>query len=153
MLDVKLKDPAYRARWVNFKNNEGGNYDMFKSIGFENCTVDDIDQDRTPIGDSIKKQDGALKYYDVILMKVNTLRLMQAYKANIQESLQRVGRFSEAAKAEAQRMFKDSVGEDILNELKKHGHKVEFYISTKEDEDRDNENARRRGAQSSQIGV
>src|SRR5437762_8459450 len=35
MLEVKPKDPAFRFRWVNFKNNEGGNYDMFKSVGFE----------------------------------------------------------------------------------------------------------------------
>jgi hypothetical protein len=146
MLDVKPRDPAYRFRWVNFKNNEGGNYDMFKSVGFENATVDDIDQKRTPLGDSIKKQDGTLKYYDVILMKISTIRLMSCYKANIQESLERVGRFNEKAKKEAQRMFREDVGDDILNELKKHGHNVEFYVHTKEDEDRDNRNASRHNA-------
>jgi hypothetical protein len=131
MLDIKLKDPAFRPRWVNFKNNEGGNYQMFKAIGFENAAVEDVDQDKTPLGENILKDDHTIKFYDVILMKVNTLRLMQAYKANVVKSLNMVGRWSDAAIKEAKRTFNNEVSPDIIAAMKQQGLSVDFYIPDK----------------------
>jgi len=127
MLQVKAKDPAIRFRWVNFKNNEGGNYQMFKSIGFVNAVVEDVDLQTTPLSEYIVHEDGAIKYFDVILMKINVMRLMQAYKANIQKSLTMVGRWSENAKREAERTFRRDVSPDMLELLKQKGLQVEFF--------------------------
>lgn len=133
MLQVAAKDSSIRFRWVNFKNNEGGNYQMFKSIGFTNAAIEDVDQIKTPLGDNIIKDDGSIKYYDVILMKVNVIRLMQAYKANMEKSLRQVGRWSENAKREAERTFNRSVSPDILAQMKQAGLNVEFFVPTKGD--------------------
>lgn len=133
MLEVKLKDPAYRPRWVNFKNNEGGNYQMFKAIGFENATADDVDQVATPLGENLIREDHTIKFYDVILMKVNTIRLMQAYKANVVKSLNMVGRWSDAALKEAKRTFNNDVSQDLVRAMKQQGLSVDFYIPSKDE--------------------
>ena len=137
LLNVKLRDPEYRPRWVNWKNNDGSNYSMFKSIGFVNARLEDVDQTQTPIGDHIVQEDGTIKYFDVILMKVNTIRLMQAYKANIQRSLQMVGRWSQSAIKAAKDSLANDVSPDMLEALKRAGHTVEFYAPSQEELNKD----------------
>lgn len=136
LLQVKPKEGAIRFRWVNYKNEEGGNYDKFKAIGFENATVDDVHPD-TPIGDTLVKDGNTIKYYDVILMKINTIRLMSAYKANILKSLDMVGRSPERALNESRRIFNNEVSPDMLAAMKAAGHTVDFYIPDKEELDKD----------------
>lgn len=143
MLHMKPKDPEVRFRWVNWKSNEGSNYQMFKSIGFKNAVVADINQNVTPVGDNLLQDGDNIKYHDVILMKVNVLRLMQAYKANIQRSLQMVGRWSENALQEARRTFRNEVSPALLAQMKEQGLNVEFYTpSAKEQKDDEEREAR-----------
>lgn len=128
MLQIKPKEANIRFRWVNFKNNEGGNYGMFKAIGFTNATPDDVDGE---IGEHLRKEDGTIKWWDVILMKVNVITLMSAYKKNIQRSLHQVGRWDKGALEEAKKTFANSCSADALQALKQAGLNVEFYVPNK----------------------
>jgi hypothetical protein len=127
MLQVVPKDGNIRFRWVNWKNYEGGNYAMFKAIGFENAVPADIKGD---FSDHLKKEDGTIKWFDVILMKVNVLILMGVYKKNIMRALQQVGRWQPQAIAQARRTLENEVGSDVLEQMKKQDLTVEFYAPT-----------------------
>lgn len=127
MLQVKPKDPAIRFRWVNFKNYEGGNYSMFKAIGFENAKPEDCDG---TLSEHLVKEDGSIKWFDVILMKVPTIHLMGIYKKNIIKALMKVGRWQSEAIAQAKRTLEHDVGSDVLNALRKQDKRIEFYAPT-----------------------
>jgi len=124
MLQVKPKDGSLRFRWVNYRNYEGGNYAMFKAIGFTNATPEDVEGG---VSDNLLKEDGTVKWFDVILMKVDVLRLMGIYKKNIIRSLEQVGRWQPQAVAQAKRTLENEVGSDVLQAMRKAGHNVEFY--------------------------
>lgn len=127
LMDIKPKDPALRFRWVNFKNNEGSNYSLFKAMGFENVKPEDIDGE---YAESFLKEDGTIKYYDVIAMKINVLVLMARYKRNIMRSMVQVGQWDKTAIAEAQKTFANNCSNDLLAALKRAGMKIEFYAPT-----------------------
>jgi len=104
ILNPKPKDPAIRFRWANYKNAVAGNLGRLKSLGFEVAHVDDVDMAKSHIDESMI--DGTqIKYYDVILMKVGTIRLMSLYKANIIKSVSKLARIKKQGIAEAQRTF------------------------------------------------
>jgi hypothetical protein len=136
MLQVKPKDPGTRFRWVNYKNYEGGNYAMFKAIGFSNAMPADVDG---PISEHlIKSEDGTIRWFDVMLMKVSVIQLMGVYKKNIIRALQMVGRWQPQAISQAKRTLENEVGSDVLQMLKDKGLTVEFYApSQKEMADQD----------------
>lgn len=135
MLQVTPKSGEIRFRWVNFKNYEGGNYAMFKAIGFENAKPEDVKGD---LSVHLLKEDGTIKWFDVILMKVGTLHLMGIYKKNIIKALMKVGRWQTEAIAQAKRTLEHDVGSDVLNALRKQDKKIEFYApSVKEMGDQD----------------
>lgn len=127
MLQVAPKDPGIRFRWVNFKNYEGGNYAMFKAIGFQNAVPADV---AGSLSEHLMKEDGTIKWFDVILMKVNVLHLMGIYKKNIIKALMKVGRWQPEAIAQAKRTLEHDVGSDVLAALRKQGKNVEFYAPT-----------------------
>jgi hypothetical protein len=124
MLQLRPKDGGIRFRWVNYKNYEGGNYDMFKAIGFTNASTADVEG---PVQDSLLKEDGTIKWFDVILMKVDLLRIMGVYKKNIIRSLEMVGRWQKTAIAQARRTIENEAGSDIWEQLKSRNQTVEFY--------------------------
>jgi hypothetical protein len=135
MLQVKPRDGNIRFRWVNFKNYEGGNYAMFKAIGFSNAKPEDVEG---PLSEHLLKEDGTIKWFDVVLMKVPVLHLMGIYKKNIIKALMKVGRWQTEAIAQAKRTLEHDVGSDVLNALRKQDKKIEFYAPTvKEMEDQD----------------
>lgn len=127
ILQVKPKDASLRFRWVNFKNEEGGNYQKFKAIGYANATTEDVSE-ATPIGENLLIDGTTIKFYDVILMKIGVIRLMQAYKANIFKSLAMVGRSPERALKEARRVWNNEVSPDMVKAMKDQGLTVDFYI-------------------------
>lgn len=127
MLQVTPKDGAIRFRWVNFKNYEGGNYAMFKAIGFQNARPEDV---KGNLSEHLLKEDGTIKWFDVILMKVPTLHLMGIYKKNIIKALMKVGRWQTEAIAQAKRTLEHDVGSDVLNALRKQDKRIEFYAPT-----------------------
>lgn len=127
MLQVEPKDGAIRFRWVNFKNYEGGNYAMFKALGFENTKPEDV---KGELSVHLLKEDGTIKWFDVILMKVPTLHLMGIYKKNIIKALMKVGRWQTEAIAQAKRTLDHDVGSDVLRALQKQGKNIEFYAPT-----------------------
>lgn len=127
MLQVTPKDGNVRFRWVNFKNYEGGNYAMFKAIGFENARPEDV---KGELSQHLLKEDGSIKWFDVILMKVPVLHLMGIYKKNIIKALMKVGRWQTEAIAQAKRTLEHDVGSDVLNALRKQDKRIEFYAPT-----------------------
>ena len=127
MLQVKPKDGNVRFRWVNFKNYEGGNYAMFKAIGFQNAKPEDVEGE---VSEHLLKEDGTIKWFDVVLMKVPVLHLMGIYKKNIIKALMKVGRWQTEAIAQAKRTLDHEVGSDVLNALRKQGKQIEFYAPT-----------------------
>lgn len=138
LLQIKPKDPAIRFRWVNFKNEEGGNLQKFKATGWTNATVDDI-HESTPVGENLVLDGTTIKFYDVMLMKIGTIRLMQAYKANMLKAMQMVGRSPERALNEAKRMFNNDCSPDMISAMKKAGLSVDFYTPNKEETEKDME--------------
>lgn len=78
-MQVKPKDPDIVFRWVNWKHDGGAWYHSRKAIGFVDAVADDVDG---PIPSELTDV-GQIKHHDVILMKINKLRLYQAYKANM----------------------------------------------------------------------
>lgn len=89
MLDIRMKDPAYRPRWVNFKARGGARFDEAVAQGFIKVT-----EPREVVGLNTHlmiHKDG-IKYHDVILMKIQTEKLFGAYKYNVIRSAQMVSR-------------------------------------------------------------
>jgi len=127
MLQVQPKDGNIRFRWVNFKNYEGGNYAMFKALGFQNAVPADV---AGGLSEHLLKEDGTIKWFDVVLMKVPVLHLMGIYKKNIIKALMKVGRWQTEAIAQAKRTLDHDVGSDVLNALRKQGKNIEFYAPT-----------------------
>jgi len=108
ILDPKPKDKALRFRWANYKNYVGGNLGKYLAIGFQVASLDDIDQKRTPIDPSMV--DGTqIKWYDVILLKINVIRLMELYKTNIIKSINKLERTKAKGLAEATRQFQSDI--------------------------------------------
>jgi hypothetical protein len=111
--DPKPKDPAIRFRWVNFVNWVQGNLQRFIALGFECATPDDVDQVRTPLAD-IMVQGTQIKQYDVVLMKVNVLKLMALYKRTVLSSLNKLDLVNSGKMglATAQQTFMDDLSSD-----------------------------------------
>jgi hypothetical protein len=111
--DPKPIDPAVRFRWVNFVNWVQGNLHRFMALGFECASPDDVDQVRTPLADNMI-QGTQIKQYDVVLMKINVLKLMALYKRTVLSSLSKLdlvnsGKMGLAA---AQQTFIDDLSSD-----------------------------------------
>jgi hypothetical protein len=125
MLQLSPKDPGTRFRWVNYKNYEGGNYAFFKAIGFSNAAPQDVKGEVSE--HLIKSEDGTIKWFDVMLMKIPVLILMGIYKKNQIRALEMVGRWQPTAIAQARRTLQNEIGSDVLEALRKQGKNVEFY--------------------------
>lgn len=124
--DPKPKDPAIRFRWVNCVNALQSNMQRFLALGFVPATPDDVDQEKTPLADSMI-QGTQIKQYDVILMKINVMALMSLYKKNIQDSAFKLdsvtsGRMAEAAAGQA--------FSDLINSEQQNGVMNRYRVST-----------------------
>jgi hypothetical protein len=108
ILNPKPKDPAIRFKWANYKNAVAGNLGRLKSLGFEVAHIDDVDLSKSHIDPSMI-EGTQVKYYDVILLKIGTMRLMSLYKANILKSISKLARMKEKGIKEAENDFKTSV--------------------------------------------
>lgn len=135
VLSPKPKDKTIRFRWANYKNFVAGNLGKYLAIGFQPASIDDIDQSKTPIDPSMI--DGTqIKYYDVVLLKINVIRLMELYKTNILKSVNKLVKAKEKGLAEATRQFQNDVSASpgasaAYNHYKQVLHKepVEFYAA------------------------
>lgn len=107
-LHLKFKDKTLRGRWANCKNYVQGNLHRFLQLGYKIAEVADIDETQTPV--DISMIDGTqIKYHDVILLKIDVIRLMELYKAGILKSQDRLVRAREKGLAQAQVEFKNFV--------------------------------------------
>lgn len=141
IMSLKPIDPLIRFRWVNFKDSSGGNMHKYQALGFTQATPDDVDQKVTPICESCI-QGTQIKYIDVMLMKINVVKLMSRYKANILEATGRLKNYQESGRSAAQTAFDNLIyngvsdaninkGESLRNvmrRMKQAGHNIEFFI-------------------------
>src|SRR5580692_9066359 len=103
--DPRPKDPSVRFRWVNCVNALQSNMQRYLALGFVTASPDDVDQEKTPLAETMI-QGAQIRQYDVVLMKINVLKLMALYKRNNEVSaykldMARTGRTGQAA-AEAE---------------------------------------------------
>jgi hypothetical protein len=108
MLNLKPKDKTIRFRWANFKNYVAGNLSRYFSLGYSIASIDDVDIQRTPVDPSMI-EGTQVKYYDIVLIKIPVIRLMELYKANIVKAANRLIKSRERGIREAQRAFVNEV--------------------------------------------
>jgi hypothetical protein len=89
MLAVKPKDPHIMFRWVNYKSEEGSRVTRYQSMGFDIAAKEDIDG---PLPMELKQGAIGIVCYDVVLMKIDKMRLLGAYEYNLQKSQRMVSR-------------------------------------------------------------
>lgn len=104
MLAPKPKDPGIRFRWANNRNYVAGNLGKYIALGFELARLDDVDEKRTPVDPSMVKGT-QIEWYDVVLLKINVIRLMELYKKNIISAVGKLQKAKEKGLAEANRQF------------------------------------------------
>lgn len=104
MLNLKPKDKTLRFRWGNCKNFVAGNLARYIALGYRMADIDDVDQSKVAVDPSMI-EGTQVKYYDIILLKIPVIRLMELYKANIIKSVNRLARFKERGIKEANRQF------------------------------------------------
>lgn len=110
VLNPKPKDKSIRFRWANCKNYVAGNLGKYLAIGFQVASIDDVDQKKTPIDPSMI-EGSQIKFYDVILLKINVVQLMGLYKRNILRSVDKLTKAKEKGLAEATRQFQAGVSD------------------------------------------
>lgn len=104
--DPRPIDPTIRFRWVNYVNALQSNMQRFLALGFVLTTPADVDQVKTPLADTMINGT-QIKQYDVVLMKINVLKLMALYKHNMMVSANKLDMIREGGKALAQQSFND----------------------------------------------
>lgn len=109
--DPRPIDPTIRFRWVNCVNALQSNMQRFLALGFILATPADVDQVKTPLADTMI-QGTQIKQYDVVLMKINVLKLMALYKRNMEISANKLDMIRDGGKALAQQSFNDLVGSE-----------------------------------------
>jgi hypothetical protein len=108
MLDLKPKDKSMRFRWANYKNFVAGNLARYYALGYQVASIEDVDVERTPVDPSMI-EGTQVKYYDIMLIKIPVMRLMQLYKSNILRSVNRLIKNKERGLKEANRQFATSL--------------------------------------------
>lgn len=111
MLNPKPKDKSMRFRWANYKNHVAGNLGKYLALGFTYATPEDVDQSKMKLDPSLI-EGTHVQYYDIVLLKIPVLRLMQLYKSNIIRSLMKLGRSAQRGVAEANRQFAADLSTD-----------------------------------------
>lgn len=106
-LNPKFKDKTLRGRWANSKNFVAGNLHRFLSLGFQIASVDDIESDI----DSSLVNGTTMQYHDVILLKINVIRLMELYKSGVMKAYDRLENATQKGLSEANRQFASSLSE------------------------------------------
>ena len=132
ILDLKPKDPTYVFRWVHLKGYDGQNYAIRKSQGFIDARPEDVEGYKVDDPDGVLPTgtvvDGRIMYIDVVLMKIEKLKLFAHYKRVLEKSNRALQKPGDKAVAEAQKFFASEVGQGVLNMLRAQGKDVSFYI-------------------------
>lgn len=135
MLAVKPKDSTvvfYFAYCGNLdaKDNRAGptNIAKLKAKGYEFATLADVDGGEEKLIEGSVGADGLIRYYDVVLMKINKLRLYQHLKAKL---IQAVGRTdpmkANKMAAEGAEAFMENTNSAALAAARQSGKHVSFY--------------------------
>jgi len=123
-LDIKLKDPAWSPRWVQFKHSTatGNRFDECVAMGFIKAVPEDIlgSLDYT----KLVKQDGGIVCNDVVLMKIHKSKLLPILKGNLIKANRFANAKERAAAAlkEARKSAAEGVGSNP------HGRKLRFFM-------------------------
>ncbi len=82
--EIRVKNHDYQYRWVfcgGTKGTDAGNYNYRKRLaqGYTNATPEDVEV----YGPEVSKEDGLIRTYDVVLMKIPCALIFAHYKANM----------------------------------------------------------------------
>ncbi len=82
--EIRVKNHDYQYRWVfcgGTRGTEAGNYNYRKRLaqGYTNATPEDVEV----YGPEVAKEDGLIRTYDVVLMKIPCALIFAHYKANM----------------------------------------------------------------------
>lgn len=92
-LDLRAKDPNYRLRWVNCKAQGGVRFDQAQAMGFRVARKEEV----MGLNSNIMIAPDGIKYHDVILMIIETKKILGHYKYNFLRSASRVQRSGQEA--------------------------------------------------------
>lgn len=100
---IHVKDLGYQYRWVNHKAKGGLLYQMRRSQGWSNATLDDVDV----LSGDVSSSHGEITAFDVCLMKIQKDRYAQAMKANMEKAL---------ALTRARGIYLDGASSDVMSD-------------------------------------
>jgi hypothetical protein len=127
-LDVRSRDPNYRLRWVNFKAQSGARYDAACAMGFRKAVAKEV----VGLNSSIMIAGDGIKYYDVILMAIETKKLLGHYKWNFMRSVARVKHVGQEALQRAKQDVQSGLRQEGVSQeaFQNPGErpKLDFYI-------------------------
>src|SRR6202522_3951490 len=94
--EIRIKNLSFRYFWGNYSGANGRRYQQLRTMGWTNATLDDVE----PMAADIVKEQGSIRYGDLILMKLPMGQWMEREKAKMMKALsfQKRGRthFSES---------------------------------------------------------
>jgi hypothetical protein len=127
-LDLRAKDPNYRLRWVNCKAQGGVKYDAALGMGFRVAKKEEV----IGLNSTIMLAADGIKYHDVILMIIETAKLLGHYKYNFMRSISRVQKSGQEAlnmaRIETQKGLNAEHVPTSAYMTEDGGHKLEYYI-------------------------
>jgi hypothetical protein len=81
--EIRIKNLSFRYFWGNYSGANGRRYQQLRTMGWTNATLDDVE----PMAADIVKEQGSIRYGDLILMKLPMGKWMEREKAKIQKAI------------------------------------------------------------------
>lgn len=81
--EIRIKNLSFRYFWANYSGANGRRYQQLKTLGWINATLDDVE----PMAADIVKEQGSIRYGDLILMKLPMGKWMEREKAKMQKAI------------------------------------------------------------------
>lgn len=131
LMNLKPSHNDIVLRYCYYTGNENDqttrtNMARYKAWKFEFATIDDVQGGEAGLGDCYIDSANKIRYADVVLMKINKIRLMSHYKAGLLRSLNRVDLANMEATQMAETTFKTEPGYNVTKSRHPKAD-IEFY--------------------------
>lgn len=131
IMDIKPSHNDIVLRYCYYTGNNDDqvtrtNMARYKAWKYEFATIEDIKDGEQGLGDCYIDSTGKIRYADVVVMKINKIRLMSHYKAGLLRSLNRVDMANLEATQMAETTFKTEPGYNVTRNRHPKAD-IEFY--------------------------